>query len=226
MALRQLPQLIVYAGNRSREIVAVKAFQRAICGQRLIQIAQNARVIQNKAKLLWRGARVFVAFIVEPIHPRDGLQQRVFLELSREVEHRIARRVKAREQLAHHNQNLRLFAELKSVNDLLFVSVCIAVAFHHALPKRHDCIARFVRVHLVVALAFVRRGDHHFAGYFAKVVKVGFVFQRRYFRRRDQLRFETGALPVFAKVRADVEGAHVDHLIGFVEHFCAGEFLL
>ena len=222
MALRQRLGFLMDRGQRTFEIGSLESFQCAVGGQRLIQLAQHTHVVDDVAEVLGFAAGVV---LVQTVHPGNGLQQGVILEPPRQIQHGVAWRVEAGQKLVHHDQNFRLVAVLERIDDGFVVVLLRAVALHHALPERHDRISGFLGVDLVKALAFVGRRDDHLASDCTQLVQKRLVAQRGRLVGRHQLRLKAGTLPVLAVMLADVEGAHVDHLLGLVQHLGTGVFL-
>ena len=223
MALRQRFGFLMDGGQSAVEIGLLESIQCAVGRQRLIQFTEHAHVVNDVTEVF--GLAAGLVFI-QPIHPGDGLQEGMIFKSASEVEHRVAGSVEAGQQLVDHDQNFWLFAVLECVDDILVVAVFRPVAFHHPLPEGDYCIGGLVSVDFIKSFALVRRGNDHLAGHCPQFIQESLVAQCRGLIGRYQLCLEASPLPVLAKMLTDVEGAHVNHLLGLVQHFRAGVFPL
>jgi hypothetical protein len=137
VALRKLFDFLVDVHQRATQVRLVKSLHGAVGGQRLVQLAQHTDVIENKTEFLGLGT-CFV--FIQAVHPGNGLQQRVLPEASRQIQHGVAWRIEASQQLVDHDQDFRLLAKLEGIDDLLVVFLLRAIAPHHPLPESHDLV--------------------------------------------------------------------------------------
>ena len=182
------------------EVLRVVALQRAIGGQGAIKLAQQTLVVDDEAELL-----LGLALLVEPVHPRDRLQQVVFLQRLADVEDRVAGRVEPGQQLGDHDEDFGVAWALERVDDPAVVLGLRAVARHRFVPENaHPVLRRFVD--LLVPFALVGRGDDDLTGHVADLVEHLLEADGGDLGRGDELGLEAGALPVAAEVLGDVAG--------------------
>src|SRR6266571_4849812 len=126
MPLRQLRNLRCDVGKRALQIGPVEVRQAAIEVQRVLEVLEHPRVIEDVAELL---------SLVYTVHSSDSLEQGVILERPSEVEHHVARRVEPGKEFVDDDDDLGLGAMLEAVNQLLVVLDLSAKPVHRLLPE-------------------------------------------------------------------------------------------
>ena len=210
MALPQLPRFRLHVGHRLGQVVDPFQFifgEASVEVEGFVEVLQDAPVVDDVAEVL---------AVVQAVDARNGLQQGVALKPSRQVEHGVARRVEAGEQLVHDDDDLRLLGLLEGADELAVVLLLAAVLRHHLLPEGLDRVGGlFVDVGL--ALAFVRPRDEHLAADRAELVEEALVEQGRGLVLGDELGLAGGMTPIVAEVLAHVPGDAHHLLLGPVQ---------
>ena len=147
------------------------------------------------------------------------------LQLSVEIEHRVAGFVKSRQEFVHHNDNLRLIAVLEAVDDVRLILLGRAVHVHHAFPEGHLYVRGLAEC-LVFPFPGVGRGDEYLRRDDADFVEILLVENRDALARSHQLALELRPLPVLPEMLRNVPRNGVDALLRLVELVRMAELLL
>ena len=145
MPLWQLLNLFGYIRNCVLKVRLVEVLEFSVEVEGSVEVLENAAVIDDVPEVL---------SFEQSVHAGDGLEQRVILELPRQVEHGIARGIKAGQQLIDDDDDFRLFAVFEAVDDVLVVLLFAAVLGHHPLPE-DDHGWQVVLLDIVVPLAVI-----------------------------------------------------------------------
>ena len=128
---------------------ALRACLQVLVGaDRRVQLLQNAAVVHQHA----------VAFVVvQAVHPCHRLDQVVALQWFVDVQHGVARLIEAREQLVHHDQQVRPVVGAEVADNLLLVSLGVQAARQHGLLPPLLNLGQGVLVDLGIAFPRVGR---------------------------------------------------------------------
>ncbi len=182
------------------------AGQILILADRRIQFFQNTAIVDQQAVLL---------FLVQPVHPRNRLDQVVLFQRLVDVEHRVARLVETGEQLVHHDQQIRRTFRAEILDHLAFVAFRIHA--HVILPPllhlRHGGL-----IHILVPFAGVGRRHHHHRAHQPGRQQMLLIADRRQLavRRHLPLQPHLQRLDVVVEMRGDVPGDQLDAVVGTV----------
>ena len=140
-----------------------------------------------------------------------------------DIEHGVARLIKAGQQLIDHNQQFDAIGLVKGGQDLAVVRLFTLVLRHHVLPEGLQ-LGQGGFINAFVALAGIGRGDDHGALHFAKLIQERFVLEGNLFAGGGQLGFAPGALMVLGIMFANIKGDLLETLFGLVDFTLPAEF--
>ena len=170
-------QLLVLGAELSVEPLQIAHIKAALCAGFQVLIGANGRVqlFQNTSVIHQHAIPLGV---VQAVHACNRLDQVVPLQRLVDVKHRVARFVKTRQQLVHHNQQVGCTVCAKVGHRLFLISFCIVAVGGHGLlpPLLH--FGQRVFVHFRIAFACVGGRNHHRTRHQPRIVQGFFVTDR------------------------------------------------